>query len=435
LVVVGAGFAGLEAVRVLARTPIDIILIDRNNHHCFQPLLYQVATAVLSPADIAWPIRSLLRSQSNVTVVMAEVTAVDKKARRVQASGQWIAYDRLVLATGATHSYFGHDEWGPIAPGLKRIEDATVIRRRLLTAFEKAELAVDPVEIGRLLTFVIIGAGPTGVELAGSVAEIAKHSLTADFRNINPGSARVLLVEAGPRVLAALPEDLAAYAARVLTEMGVEILCTTRVTGCDARGADTDQGRIGAATLIWAAGVVASPAATWLGVEQDRAGRVRVEPDLTVPGHPEISVIGDTASVVDSFGRAVPGVAPAAKQMGHYVGRRLAGELAGKSVPEIFRYRHHGDLATIGRKAAVVKLKHLQLRGLTGWMFWGLAHIYYLITIKSRLAVSLSWLWNYVTYQRGARLITVPDAASLLVEENELASTDTLPSSGKAASV
>jgi NADH dehydrogenase len=406
VVIIGAGFGGMEAARALARAPVDVTLLDRHNYHCFQPLLYQVATAALSPADIAWPVRWVLSRQSNLTVLMAEVTSVDTASKQVQASLVTLSYDYLVLATGATHSYFGHDEWAAAAPGLKQIEDATSIRRRLLLAFERAELTEDEAERRQLLTFVIVGAGPTGVEVAGAIAELARHTLRSDFRRFDPSAARVLLIEAGSRILPTLPEDLSAYAHRVLTRMKVEVMTSTRVTSCDPEGVETDAGRISASTIVWAAGVVASAAGAWIGAKTDRAGRVEVEPDLSVPGRPEIFVVGDTAAARDSKGRPVAGIAPAAKQMGRYVGRLVAARAAGRPLPKPFRYRHYGDLATIGRKAAVVRLDTIHLTGFVGWLFWSVAHVYFLIGVRNRLAVAFSWFWNYFTYQRGARLIT-----------------------------
>jgi NADH:quinone reductase (non-electrogenic) len=405
VVIVGAGFGGIEAAAALSRVAVDVIVLDRQNHHCFQPLLYQVATAALSPAEIAWPIRHMLRQQRNATVFMAEVEAVDLAARFVETSAGPISYDYLVIATGATHSYFGHDDWAKFAPGLKRIEDATRIRRSILLAFERAELASNDAERQRLLTFVIVGGGATGVEMAGAIAEIARQTLANDFRRIDPRNSRIILLEAGPRVMPTLPEDLSRYAERALSRMGVDVRTSTRVIGCDARGVDVDHGRIDASTTIWAAGVVASPAASWLGAAHDRAGRVLVRPDLSVPDHPEVFVIGDAAAVHDDNGEPVPGVAPAAKQMGHYVGRLIAARLAGKSLPA-FRYRNLGELATIGRRAAVVKFGRLHLKGFTGWLFWSLAHIYFLIGVKNRFIVAFTWLWDYATFQRGARLIT-----------------------------
>jgi NADH dehydrogenase len=405
VVIVGAGFGGLEAAKALSRVTVDVTVIDRQNHHCFQPLLYQVATAALSPAEIAWPIRHMLRQQRNATVFMAEVEAIDLAARFVQTGAGPFSYDYLVLATGATHSYFGHDEWAEFAPGLKRIEDATRIRRSILLAFERAELAGDDTERQRLLTFVIVGGGATGVEMAGAIAEIARQTLAKDFRRIDPRSSRIILLEAGARILPTLPEDLSRYAERALTRMGVDVRTSTRVTGCDRRGVELDHGRIDAGAVIWAAGVVASPAASWLAAEHDRAGRVLVRPDLSVPGHPEVFVIGDAAAVGGENGQPVPGVAPAAKQMGRYVGRLIAARIEGKSLPA-FCYRNLGELATIGRRAAVVKFGRLQLKGFVGWLFWSLAHIYFLIGVKNRFIVAFTWLWDYITFQRGARLIT-----------------------------
>jgi NADH dehydrogenase len=406
VIIVGAGFGGLEAAKALSRVAVDVIVVDRQNHHCFQPLLYQVATAALSPAEIAWPIRHMLRQQRNATVFMAEVRAVDLGAQFVETNAGPMSYDYLVIATGATHSYFGHDDWAEFAPGLKRIEDATRIRRSILLAFEQAELAGnDDAERQRLLTFVIIGGGATGVEMAGAIAEIARQTLAKDFRRIDPRSARIILLEAGPRVLPTLPEDLSRYAERALTRMGVDVRTSTRVTSCDRRGVELDHGRIDAGAAIWAAGVVASPAASWLGAPHDRAGRVLVRPDLSVPNHPEVFVIGDAAAAQGEKGEPVPGVAPAAKQMGRYVGRLIAARVAGKSLP-VFRYRNLGELATIGRRAAVVKFGRLRLKGFIGWLFWSLAHIYFLIGVKNRFIVAFTWLWDYVTFQRGARLIT-----------------------------
>ena len=405
VVIVGAGFGGIEAATALSRVAVDVILLDRQNHHCFQPLLYQVATAALSPAEIAWPIRHMLRQQRNATVFMTEAEAVDLTARFVETNAGPISYDYLVVATGATHSYFGHDDWAKFAPGLKRIEDATRIRRSILLAFEQAELAGNDAERQRLLTFVIVGGGATGVEMAGAIAEIARQTLAYDFRRIDPRNSRIILLEAGPRVIPTLPEDLSQYAERALTRMGVDVRTSTRVIGCDACGVDADHGRIDASTIIWAAGVVASPAASWLGAAHDRAGRVLVRPDLSVPDHPEVFVIGDAAAIHGDDGEPVPGVAPAAKQMGNYVGRLIAARLAGKSLPA-FRYRNLGELATIGRRAAVVKFGRLHLKGFIGWLFWSFAHIYFLIGVKNRFIVAFTWLWDYLTFQRGARLIT-----------------------------
>jgi NADH:ubiquinone reductase (H+-translocating) len=404
IVIVGAGFGGLETARALRNASVDVIVIDRQNHHCFQPLLYQVATAALSPADMAWPIRRILRRQRNATVLMSEVRGIDTTNRMVHTDSIDVPYDFLVLATGATHSYFGHDEWAEVAPGLKRIEDATRIRRRILIAFERAELVSDESERRRLLTFGIVGAGATGVEMAGAIAEVARQTLAMDFRRIDPKASRIILIEAGPRVMPAFPENLSNYVVRTLARKGVEVLTGTRVIGCDAKGVTLEHGRIEAATIIWAAGVVASPAARWLNAEHDRPGRILVGPDLSVPGHADIFAIGDTAALMGQ--PPIPGIAPAAKQMGRYVGELIAARLAGEEAPKPFRYRHYGDLATIGRRAAVVKLGRLELKGFIGWLFWCVIHIFFLIEVRDRLVVAFNWLWDYVTFQRGARLIT-----------------------------
>jgi len=406
VVIVGAGFGGLSAATALARAPVDITVIDRQNHHCFQPLLYQVATAVLSPAEVAWPVRHILRSQKNATVLMASVNGIDTSKKLVALErAAPVPYDFLILATGATHSYFGHDEWADSAPGLKRIEDATRIRRRILIGFEQAELTTDEAERQRLLTFVIVGAGATGVEMAGAIAEIARQTLAKDFRRIDPRTARIILLEAGPRALPTLPQDLSDYAMHTLARMGVDVRTGTRVIGCDARGVTLEHGRIEAGTVIWAAGVVASSAAHWLNAEHDRAGRVVVGSDCSVPNLPNVFVIGDTAAFRDDKGQPLPGMAPAAKQMGHYVGKLIAARLKGQSLPP-FRYHHPGDLAAIGRRSAVVKLGRIHLRGFIGWLFWAVVHIYFLIGLRYRFIVAFTWLWDYLTFQRGARLIT-----------------------------
>jgi NADH:ubiquinone reductase (H+-translocating) len=405
VVIAGAGFGGLQATKGLAKTAVDVTLIDAQNHHCFQPLLYQVATAALSPADVAWPIRAILRKQKNARVIMARVTSVDVQARRVHTTEIDLAYDYLVLATGTTHSYFGHDDWEAHAPGLKHIADATEIRRRFLIAFERAEVVEDDAERQRLLTFVIVGGGATGVEMAGAIAEVARRTLRHDFRRIDPQTSRIVLIEGGPRLLPTFPETLSNYAMRSLQAMGVTVELNRMVTGCDSQGVTLDGGRIEAATVVWAAGVVASPAAQWIGAEHDRAGRIRVNPDLTVPGHPEIFAVGDTASITGRDGRPVPGIAPAAKQMGSYVGKVIAARIQTRPAPAAFAYHHLGDLATIGRKSAVVKLGVFQLTGFLGWLFWSAVHVYFLIGLRNRFVVALNWLWSYMTFQRGARLI------------------------------
>ena len=408
VVIVGAGFGGLECAKALRRTQADVTVIDRENHHCFQPLLYQVATAALSPADIAWPIRHILRPQLNATVLMEEVRGVSLQKKCIQTQFGEIPYDYLVIATGSTHSYFGHDEWSRYAPGLKRIEDGTRIRRSILIAFERAEVMKDEDQRRRLLTFIIVGGGATGVEMAGAIADVARQTLAADFRRIDPRSARIILIEAGPRLLPTFPPGLSDYALKTLTRVGVEVRTETLVTKCDADGVDLKDGRIDAGTVIWAAGVTASPAMRWLNAEGDRAGRVKVISDLSLPGYPEIFVVGDTAAVTDKNGHPVPGIAPAAKQMGTYVGKLISARIAGRELNKPFRYMHLGDLATIGRRAAVVKFGPLELKGFIGWIFWSVAHIYFLIGLRNRFVVAFNWFWDYLTFQRGARLITDP---------------------------
>jgi NADH:ubiquinone reductase (H+-translocating) len=405
VVILGGGFGGLECAETLSRADVDITILDRQNYHCFQPLLYQVATASLSPADVAWPIRHILRRQKNATVLMTEVTGIDIAGRTVMTKSGSFRFDFLVIATGAMHSYFGHDSWAIVAPGLKRIEDATRIRRSILSAFEQAELADGDEQRRRLLTFVIVGGGPTGVEMAGAIAEVARQTLKRDFRRIDPRTSRIVLIEAGPRLLPTFSAKHSEYARRTLAAMGVETLTSTPVTGCDARGVDFQGGRIDAGAVVWAAGVMASPAATWLAAEHDRTGHVPVGPDLSLPGHDDIFVIGDTALVQGANGQSVPGLAPAAKQMGRYVGRLIAARRSGRALPP-FRYRNQGVLATIGRRAAVVELGPIQLRGFVGWLFWSVVHIYFLIGLRNRFVVAVTWFWSYITFQRGARLIT-----------------------------
>ena len=406
VVIVGAGFGGLEAAKALRHADAEVVVIDRRNHHCFQPLLYQVATAALSPADIAWPIRHILRSQRNATVLMEKVLGIDAEERLVRAESGEVPYDYLVIAAGAQHSYFSHDEWAAYAPGLKRIEDATTIRRKILTAFERAELTQDNSEQQRLLTFVIVGGGATGVEMAGAIADVARQTLAADFRRTDPRRARIILIEAGSRVLPTFPPRLSDYVRKTLERSGVEVRTDTLVTDCDAQGVDLKNGRIDSETIIWAAGVTASPAAQWLGAETDASGRVKVAKDLSAPDNPNIFVIGDTASVLDEQGRPVPGIAPAAKQMGKYVAKVIYARITGSKQPGPFRYVHFGDLATIGRRAAVVKLGRLELKGFVAWAFWSVAHIYFLIGLRYRFLVAINWAWDYITFQRGARLIT-----------------------------
>ena len=407
VVVVGAGFGGLEAVHRLAGAPVGITLVDRRNHHLFQPLLYQVATASLAPSEIAWPIRHLLSKRREVTTLLASVEAIDKQARLVRLDdGSLLDYDTLVLATGARHAYFGHDDWEPFAPGLKTLEDATTIRGRILIAFEEAERESDETRRTALLTFVIVGAGPTGVELAGTIVELARSTLPADFRHIDTRKARIILIEAGPRVLPGFAEDLSTYAQHALERLGVEVVVGEPVTECSAEGVVYGGKTLAAATVIWAAGVQASPAAEWLDAPADRAGRLKVEPDLTVPGHPEIFAIGDAAIVARPDGRPVPGIAPAAKQEGAYVAQVIRARLGGRSVPAPFLYKHAGDLATIGKRRAVIDFGWIKLRGAIAWWLWGFAHIYFLIGVRNRLSVALNWLWIYARDQRSARLIT-----------------------------
>jgi NADH dehydrogenase len=407
VVIIGAGFGGLWAAKALADAPLEVVVIDRQNYHLFQPLLYQVATAGLSPADIAAPIRSIVGMYRNVTVMLGQVSGVDMAGRKVLIEGgRSEAYDYLILATGAHHAYFGHDDWQSFAPGLKRIEDATEIRRRILLAFEQAENETDTDERRRLMNLVIVGGGPTGVELAGAVAELARRALAKDFRNIDPRAARIILIEAGPSLLSSMPVDLSNEAKRRLEQLGVEVRLNAPVTSVDAAGVTTGAARIEARTVIWAAGVAASPAGEWLGAECDRVGRIKVNPDLSVPGHPEIFAIGDTSLAFDAGGNPLPGVAPVAKQQGAYVGKLIKGRLRGAERTQPFRYRSYGNLATIGRKAAVIDFGWIHLRGLVAWLLWSVVHIYFLMGFRNRLMVALHWLWAYFTFQRGARLIT-----------------------------
>ncbi|MEI2796133.1 NAD(P)/FAD-dependent oxidoreductase [Pseudoxanthomonas sp. F11] len=408
-VIVGGGFAGLWATRALASAPVRITLIDRHNHHLFQPLLYQVATAGLSAPDIAAPLRHILRKQANVEVRLAEVAAIaPQKKHVVLADGTTIAYDALLLATGATHAYFGHDEWARHAPGLKTLDDALQLRRHLLLAFERAEAETDPGRRAAWLSFAIVGGGPTGVELAGTLAEIARHTLKNEFRRIDPSQARVRLVEAGPRVLASFPDTLSEKARRQLERLGVEVVTGTPVSDITDEGYRLGDLFVPAKTVVWAAGVAASPLARSLDVPLDRAGRVPVQPDLSVAGHPDIFVAGDLAAVT-SDGRPVPGVAPAAKQMGRHVAQVLRARLDGRASPGDFRYQDYGNLATIGRMAAVVDFGRLKFSGLLAWWFWLTAHVFFLIGFRNRLVVLLNWCWAYWSYQRGARIILGKD--------------------------
>jgi NADH dehydrogenase len=413
VVIVGGGFGGLSAARALRRAPVSATLIDRRNHHVFQPLLYQVATAALSPADITGPIRSILRRQRATEVRMSEVVGFDLAGRAVLlADGDRVAYDYLVVATGATHAYFGHPEWEPLAPGLKTIEDATHIRRRFLLAFEAAEQEDDPEERRALLTFVVVGAGPTGVEMAGAFAEIAGHSLVRDFRRIDPSTARVILLEGGSRVLSAYDEDLGAYAKRALERVGVEVRTNSVVTRIEPEAVFVGDEMIRTRNVVWAAGVTASPLGKMLGVETDRVGRVMVNPDLSIPGHPEVFVVGDLMNLAGPDGTPLPGVAQVAIQGGECAARNIARTLKGEP-RKPFKYFNKGNMATIGRRAAVLQRERFKMKGWPAWMAWLLVHIMFLIGFRNRVAVMVQWAWSYLTWQRGARLITGEVGADL----------------------
>ena len=404
VVILGGGFGGLYAAKALARAPVDIILIDRRNHHLFQPLLYQVATAGLSAVDVGEPIRKVLRRQGNATVLMAHAERVDVLGRRVLlAGGSEMAYDYLIVATGATHSYFGNDEWQEHAPGLKTIEDALTIRRKLLSAFERAEATADEDERRAWITFVVVGGGPTGAETAGAMAEVARHTLAQDFRRFDPGDARILLIEGADRILPAYPPELSAKAQRQLERLGVEVRTGTMVTAVDATGVVAGGERIDSGLVVWGAGVAASPLGATLGAPLDRAGRVLVEPDLSVAGHPEVFVIGDLAAVRKGEDQ-VPGIAPAAIQGGHHAAASIRRALRGLPA-EPFSYRDRGSMATLGRKAGVAVIGRLRLSGLMAWLCWLFVHIFFLIGFRNRFVVMFEWAWSYFTYQRSARLI------------------------------
>jgi NADH dehydrogenase len=406
VLIVGAGFGGLGAARALKTAPVDVTIVDRRNHHTFQPLLYQVATASLSPADIAKPIRSILRNQENIrAVLMAEAISVDPKARILQTDSGPLAYDYLVLATGARHSYFGHDDWEPYAPGLKSLEDGLEIRRRILSAFEEAERTEDDVERDRLLTFVVIGGGPTGVELAGAVGEIAHYTLAREFDRIDPTWARIYLFEASPRILQTFPESLARKATAFLNKLGVQVRTDTFVTEVDADGVVAGGRRFRAGTVLWAAGVAASPIGKWLGVELDRAGRIPVQPDLSLAAYPNIFVVGDLAALAGPDGNQYPGVAQVAMQQGHLAGLNIRRRIAGQPL-ESFHYRDKGNLATIGRNRAVAEIKGFRIAGFGAWLVWLWVHIFFLIGFQNRLRVTLQWAWSYLRFGRDARLIT-----------------------------
>jgi NADH dehydrogenase len=407
VVILGGGFGGLSAARALSHAPVSVTVVDRRNHHLFQPLLYQVATATLNASDIAEPIRTVLKKQANTDVILAEVTAVDVDARTLAlADGTTLTYDYLIVATGAGHTYFGHDEWEPFAPSMKNIEDALDVRRRLLIAFEVAEREPDPVLKEAWLTFVIVGGGPTGVELAGSLAEMARHALTDEFRHIDPAKARIVLVEGLDRLLPAFPEKLADWARKDLEHLGVEVRTGTLVKAIDAQGVEFDGTRVDAHTVLWAAGVAASPLGAQLGAPVDRSGRVLVEPDLSLPGHPEVFVVGDLMSVTQD-GQAVPGVAQGALQGGRHAANCITATLAGRPRTP-FRYKDKGMLAAIGRAAAVADLPHMELQGLPAWVVWAIVHIYFLIGFRNRILVMGHWSYAFLTRARAARLITGP---------------------------
>jgi NADH dehydrogenase len=407
IAIIGAGFGGLAAARALKHADADIFLIDRRNHHLFQPLLYQVTTAALSPAQIAQPIRAILRKQRNCSVVLGEVTGIDKEQNRVYGAKGELIYDYLIVATGATHAYFGNEAWSAYAPGLKSIEDATAIRQRILSAFERAEIAESEEEQQAFLTFVIVGGGPTGVELAGAIAELARHTLKGEFRRIDPANARVILAEGGDRVLKPFLPKLSARAARDLQKLGVELCTGQAVSECTREGVRLGDEWIPARTILWAAGVKASPAAEWLQVPADRAGRITVQPDLSVESYPNIFVIGDTAAAQNPDGTPVPGLAPAAMQQGKYAASVILTRLQGKHAPAAFSYKDYGTMATIGRGKAIAQFKFGTASGLFAWWLWGVIHMMPLVGFRNRMVVACDWLWAYFTHERGVRLITV----------------------------
>ena len=408
VVIVGGGFGGLQVAKDLKGAGVDITIVDQRNHHLFQPLLYQVATASLTASEIAWPIRAMVHNRPDVSTMLATAIGVDVDARQLMlGNGNSIPYDTLVLATGARHGYFGHDDWEPFAPGLKTIEDAVRIRSQILLAFERAERETDPSRRSALLTFVIIGAGPTGVELAGTIADLARDTLPPDFRVIDTQITRVLLVEAGPLVLPGFPSELSDYARRALEQLGVEVMLGHAVTDVREGSVSFGDHQVAASTIIWAAGVRASPAAAWLGVAADMNGRILIRPDLTVPAHPEIFAIGDTIAIAAPDGKPVPGIAPAAKQGGRYVANVIRNRLTGSSALGPFCYHHDGSLAQIGKRRAVIDFGWIKLRGAFAWWLWGIAHIYFLVGVRARLSVALNWLWIHLRNQRSARLITL----------------------------
>lgn len=409
VLIIGAGFAGLETARSLAKSKVTITLIDRHNYHLFQPLLYQIATAALSPAQIAQPVRSILRKQKNCRVVLDEVTDIDIEKKLVKCTNNDFHYDFLVVATGSTHDYFGHKEWASVAPGLKSIDDATHIRRRILQAFEQAENSANNELSQALMTFVIVGAGPTGVEMAGAIAELAKHTLKKEFRTIDSSSARIILAEAGPRVLAGFPEKLSHFAKEDLEKLGVEVRTSEPVVDCQENQVTIGEEIIPCHTIIWAAGVKASAASKWLKAAADRAGRVLVNPDFSLPSNSEVFVIGDTASLIDANNHIVPGLAPAAMQAGKYVASVIRSKINHIKTPAPFVYKDKGAMATIGRGKAIALIRGYEFRGFMAWCLWGLIHLISLIGFKNRLIVALDWFWSYCTYHRGVRLITTAE--------------------------
>jgi NADH dehydrogenase len=419
VVIIGAGFAGLYAAISLAKADVRITIVDSRNHHTFQPLLYQVATAALSPGEIAYPIRHIFKDEENVSVLLAKATGFDLRQRKVLLDNDEISYDYLIVAAGATHAYFGHPEWAIYAPGLKTVEDATEIRRRMLLAFELAERRARLNHEPEPITFVVVGGGPTGVELAGALSEIAQRVLASDFRSIDPRSTRVFLIEAGPRILPSFPEDLSASAARQLKKLGVEVMTGTAVTGIDEARVHFRNESLPASVVLWAAGVSASPLGRSLGTPTDRAGRVQVQPDLTLPGHPEVFVVGDLASILQQSGKPVPGVAPSAVQMGRFAAATIVGDLHGKP-REAFHYNDKGSLATIGRSAAMADVKGFKMSGFTAWLTWLLVHVLFLIGFRSRVQVLWEWFWAYITFSRGARLITGQSRSIVPLDSSEL---------------
>jgi NADH dehydrogenase len=433
VVIVGAGFGGIACARALRRTPVRVTVIDRYNYHLFQPLLYQVATAALSPGDIAAPIRAILRGQFNAQVLLANVTDIDICGRRVLMSGRSVPFDYLVVATGATHSYFGKDAWAPYAPGLKRVDDATLIRRRLLETFERAEVAASEAE--RLLNFVIVGGGPTGVELAGAIAELARFGMEKDFRNFDPAAAKILLVQAAPRILPTFPEILSKRAQQSLEQIGVKVLVNSRVEGIDADGVIINGNRVDSKSVLWAAGVTASPAARWLKAEADNAGRVKVTDTLAVHGVPNVFAIGDAAASNGWDGKPVPGLAPAAKQGGAYTARLITARVLGRPEPAPFVYQHRGSLATIGRKAAVADFGAIRVSGPLAWWLWGFAHLLFLVGGRNRLAVVLNWSWSYFSFRPSTRLITGASGDTEEISEGGASEALSNPSVGLSSAV